>query len=68
MTGNFRAPRAVPPGHQPAVANEFVSYTVQVVVVEIESGRVTDFGGGHEYPDLAALGPVITDYECPRSP
>jgi hypothetical protein len=67
MKGNFRARRALPPDPTPTAGNEFVSYTVQVVVVEIASGRATDFGGGHKYPDLAAGGRVITDYERPHS-
>jgi hypothetical protein len=42
--------------------DEFVSYSVQVLVVDIETGQVTDSGGGHDYPDLASVGPVVTDY------
>jgi hypothetical protein len=37
---------------------------VQVLVVELASGRVTDSGGDHRYPDLASVGPVITDYRA----
>jgi hypothetical protein len=43
-----------------------VSWSVQVIVVCIRTGEITDSGGSHEYPDLASVGPIITDY--PVSP
>lgn len=61
MRGNFTAPRAMPPNLR-HVEGRTVSYPVQVLVVEIKSGQVLDSGGGPHYPDLASVGPVITDY------
>ena len=40
-----------------------VSYSVQVPVVDIASGRITDSGNSDHYPDLASVGPVVTDYQ-----
>jgi hypothetical protein len=66
IRGDFTTPR--PPGpprlHRPGWENEAVSFPVQVLVVELASGRVTDSGGDHRYPDLASVGPVITDYRA----
>ena len=39
-----------------------MSYSVQVLVVDIATGNVTDSGGGNDYPDLPSVGPVVTDY------
>ena len=65
MRGNFtaRSPRRpfVPGGHSPDAAPETVSYSVQVLVVSIATGRITDSGGGNEYPDLGSVGQVVTD-------
>lgn len=62
MRGSFTARRAAPPGlRRHGVEDEMVSFPVQVLVVEINSGRVTDSGGDFNYPDLASVGPVITD-------
>lgn len=65
MRGNFTAasPRRpfVPGGHSPDTAPETISYSVQVLVVSIATGRVTDSGGGNEYPDLGSVGRVVTD-------
>jgi hypothetical protein len=41
--------------------DDMVSFPVQVLVVEIKRGRVTDSGSDFEYPDLASVGPVVTD-------
>jgi hypothetical protein len=35
---------------------------VKVLVVEIESGRITDSGAGPIYPEMRSVGPVVTDY------
>jgi hypothetical protein len=65
MRGKFTAPAArrpcVPGGrlHDDA-GPETVSYSVQVLVVSIETGQITDSGGGNEYPDLGSVGPVLT--------
>ena len=44
-------------------AGDDVSYSVQVLVVDIASGRITDSGNSDHYPDLASVGPVVTDYQ-----
>jgi transposase len=46
----------------PEAGDESMSYPVQVLVVEIESRRVTDSGLSPDYPDLASVGPVVIDY------
>lgn len=65
MRGNFTAPRPRRPyvrgGHSHDAAPETISYSVQVLVVSIETGRITDSGGGNEYPDLDSVGQVVTD-------
>lgn len=61
--GKFTARRPRPPAVAHADAeDEFMSYPVQVLVVEIASGRVTDSGSSPDYPDLASVGPVVIDY------
>jgi hypothetical protein len=65
MRGNFTAPRPrrpyVPGRHSHDAVPETVSYSVQVLVVSIATGRITDSGGGNEYPDLDSVGRVVTD-------
>jgi hypothetical protein len=39
-----------------------MTYPVQVLVVDVASGRVTDSGSSSEYPDLSSVGPVVADY------
>jgi len=64
MRGRFSARRRRPPIVKlPEAGNQFVSYPGQVLVVEIESGRVTDSGSSPDYPDLASVGPVVIDYQ-----
>lgn len=67
IRGDFTRRRPFPPGpawdHR---RNEVESYSVKLLVVEIESGRITDSGGGLTYPDLSDFDPVVTD--CRRSP
>lgn len=66
MRGRFSARRPRPPVATPTEAvEEFMSYPVQVLVVEIESGRVTDSGLSPDYPDLGSVGPVVIDYRGP---
>jgi hypothetical protein len=43
------------------------TWSVQMLVVNAATGQVTDSGGSNDYPDLASLGPVITDYSAPQS-
>jgi hypothetical protein len=44
-----------------------MSFSVVVLVVDIETGRVTDSGSSNDYPDLAAVGSVVTDYSTARA-
>ena len=62
ITGTFRARRPTPPGIHLADADAFITYTIQVLVVDIATGRVTDIGSTQIHPDLATVGPVTTDY------
>jgi hypothetical protein len=63
MRGKFSARRPRPPVVKPTEAgDEFMSYPVQVLIVEIASGRVTDSGSSPDYPHLASVGPVVIDY------
>ena len=41
-----------------------VQFSVLVRVIEITSGRIVDSGGASTYPDLASVGPVITDFRA----
>jgi hypothetical protein len=66
MRGDFSAPRPTPPTVRPTDARDKVmDYPVQVLVVEVASGRVTDSGSSSEYPDLSSVGAVVID--CPKS-
>jgi hypothetical protein len=66
MRGDFSAPRPTPPTIRPTAAQDRVmAYPVQVLVVEVASGRVTDSGSSSAYPELSSVGPVVIDY--PRS-
>ena len=60
IRGHFCAPAAYPPRRLPR--EPLARYTVQVLVLDAESGRITDSGGGDSYPDLAQLGKVTTDF------
>jgi hypothetical protein len=61
IRGNFSGPRARPPSLAARPA-EIATWSVQKLVVNAATGQVTDSGGSNEYPDLAALGSVTTDY------
>jgi hypothetical protein len=63
MRGDFSVPRPAPPTQSPTDAQHTVmAYPIQVLVVEIASGRVTDSGSSSDYPDLSSVGPVVIDY------
>jgi hypothetical protein len=71
IRGRFTTRRPRPP-LSPELApkhavNETMSFPVSVLVVDIESGRVTDSGSSYEYPELASVGPVVTDYPSPSA-
>ena len=65
MRGNFTARRPRRPyvadRHSRDPPPETITYSVQVLVVSVATGHITDSGGGDEYPDLASVGPVVTD-------
>jgi hypothetical protein len=63
MRDDFSVPRPAPPTRSPTDAQDRVmAYPIQVLVVEIASGRVTDSGSSSDYPDLSSVGPVVIDY------
>jgi hypothetical protein len=69
LRGAFTAPRPHPPGHRVVSldhSGDLMSFPVMVLVVDVETGRVTDSGSSHQYPDLASVGPVITDHRGSR--
>jgi len=64
MRGTFVRRRPFPPGgERDQTRADMESISVKVLVVEIKTGRVTDSGSGGEYPDLAKVGSVVTDYQ-----
>jgi hypothetical protein len=44
--------------------DECESFSGKVLVVDIETGWATDSGTSNRYPNLASVGPVITDYRA----
>ena len=58
-----RGPWVPPELRRHPSAGDDVSYSVQVLVVDIAFGRITDSGNSDHYPDLASVGPVVTDYQ-----
>jgi hypothetical protein len=64
MKGTFRARRPRPPRHRYTDDEEFVSYRFQTLVVDIETGQITDSGSSNHCPDLASLGAVVTDHDA----
>jgi hypothetical protein len=62
MRGDFSAPRPTPPTIRPTAQDTVMAYPVQVLVVGVASGRVTDSGASSDYPDLGSVGPVVIDY------
>jgi hypothetical protein len=63
MRGRFTARSARDKLADRDLQAEPVSYSVHVLVVDIETGQLTDSGGGNDFPDLACVGPVVTDYQ-----
>jgi hypothetical protein len=66
MRGKFSARRPSrpwdPTGEPGLPADRVVAFSVKVLVVSIETGRLADSGSSNEYPDLASVGPVVTDH------
>jgi hypothetical protein len=65
IQGHFSGPVSLPP-LAPRSVQRTTIWSVQMLVINAATGQVTDAGGSDEYPDLAALGPVITDYSTPE--
>jgi hypothetical protein len=59
MKGNFRRRR---PRLRHHAEEEFVCYPFQTLVIDIETGKITDSGSSHQAPDLTSLGEVVTDH------
>jgi hypothetical protein len=67
IRGSFSGRRPFPHGPEwDHRRGEIEHWPVKVLVVEISSGRIVDSGGGRQWPDLAQVGPVVTDRR--RSP
>jgi hypothetical protein len=63
IRGRFSGRRPFPPGPEwDHRRDEIEHWPVKVLVVEIRSGRIVDSGGGNDWPDLAQVGPVVTDH------
>ena len=63
IRGNFMTRQPFPPGPEwDHRRGETMSFPVKVLVVSIQSGQVIDSGSDRQYPDLAKVGPVVTDY------
>jgi len=60
MKGRFRRRQSRPSARPPD--EQFVSYPFQTVVIDIETGKITDSGSSNQAPDLTSLGEVVTDY------
>lgn len=64
IQGNFSGTARRPPF--PPSPPTTTTWSVQMLVVNAATGQVTDSGGSNDYPDLASLSPVITDYSAPE--
>jgi hypothetical protein len=65
MKGHFRAQRRRrhrPIG--PPIEEEWYSYAYQKVVINLDTGQITDSGGSHKPPDFSLLVEVVTDYDA----
>ena len=60
MKGNFRSRRARGAGAEPSHEQSVSYYPFQTVVVDSETGEITDSGSSHQPPDLAPLGAIVT--------
>jgi hypothetical protein len=64
IQGHFTVQRRrppMPPGF-PALVDATDTYSVMTLVVNVATGAPTDSGLSNDYPDLAAVGSVITDH------
>ena len=64
IQGRFVTPARRPEARRRGGDGAGREYTVITLVIDAETGAPTDSGSGNEYPDLAAAGPVITDYSA----
>jgi hypothetical protein len=62
MRGHFRARRRRRPPLAPRVEEEWYSYAYQNVVINLDTGSITDSGGSQKPPDFSLLVEVVTDY------
>jgi hypothetical protein len=60
MKGDFRGHRSRP-GARPDDEQSF-SYPFHTVVIDIETGNITDSGASNQAPDLTPLGDIVTDH------
>jgi hypothetical protein len=60
MKGSFRRGRSRPDARP--TEEQSVSYPFQTVVIDIETGKITDSGSSNRAPDLTSLGDVVTDH------
>ena len=63
IEGSFVGIRAAPPRLR-RDPPEMISWSVQMLVVDAVTGQVTDSGGSDDFPDLASMGKVTTDYRA----
>jgi hypothetical protein len=64
MQGNFRTRRPSPPRHLIPNDQQFLSYPFQTLVIDTETGQITDSGSSNQCPNLASLGEVVTDHDA----
>jgi len=64
IQGHFTVPRRRPPIRPglPVPVETTDTYSVMMLVVNVATGAPTDSGLSNDYPDLAAVGSVITDH------
>jgi len=63
IEGRFKGRRRlppIPPGF-PVPDRSMHTYSVITLVVDVATGAPTDSGSSNDYPDLAAVGTVVTD-------
>lgn len=60
MKGNFGAPGPHRPIHPVTCDESVVAYPFQIIVIDAETGQITDSGSSSQSPDLRPLGEVVT--------
>lgn len=67
MKGHFRAQRQrrrQPRPIGPPIEEEWYSYACQHIVINLDTGQITDSGGSQTPPDFSLLIEVVTDYDA----